>query len=81
MCSRLEIIPNMWCGANFAEDLKMSCRHSQYFVRVGGVEVAFSWQTQGIVRPRCLVEVNVVAFCFAGLQNVVSDQASRFTSV
>ena len=33
----------VWC--NFAEDMKMSCRHSpwqaQYFVRVGGVEVEF----------------------------------------
>ena len=24
---RVEIIPSVWRGANFAEDMKMSCRH------------------------------------------------------
>ena len=60
----VEITPDVWCGANLAEDMKMSpCRHfslqAQYFVRVGGVEVELSWQVQGIVRLRRLVEVNV----------------------
>ena len=54
---------NMWRGANFAEEVKMSrrpfSRQAQYFVRVGGVEVELSWQAQGVVRLQCLVEVNV----------------------
>ena len=39
----------LWRGAKFAEDMKMPCRHIivagvVLFVRVGGVEVHFSWQ-------------------------------------
>ena len=52
----------MWRGANIGEDMRMSRRHfswqAQYFVRAGGVEVPFSWQAQGIVSLRRLVEVN-----------------------
>ena len=49
MCSEsVEITPNLWCGARFAEDMKMSCRHysrqAQYFVRVTGAEVEFPWR-------------------------------------
>ena len=77
------------CGANFAEDMKMSCRHfswqAQNFVRVGGVEVDFSWQAQGIVRLRCLVEVSVaVPLGLAKLLGRIArcvrpDETSRFT--
>ena len=65
MCSgRVEIIPNVWRGAKFAEDTNMieqvmsSLFLAKYFVRVrgAGVEVKFSWQAQGIVRLRWLVE-------------------------
>ena len=74
MCSEsVEIIPNVWCGANFAEGVKMSCRHfswqAQYFVRDGGVEVKFSQQAEGIVRLRHLVEVSVavpLGLCVSG---------------
>ena len=59
----LEIIPKVWCDAKFSEDMEMSYRHfswqAPYFERVGDVEVEFSWQAQGIVRLRRLVEVNV----------------------
>ena len=48
------------------EDMKRSYwsyRHFswqvQYLVRVGGLEVEFAWQAQGIVRLRRLMEVNV----------------------
>ena len=40
------IIAIMWRGANFAEDMKTSSWPAQYFARVGGVEVKFSWQAQ-----------------------------------
>ena len=81
VCSeRVEIIPNVWCGANFVEADMI-----WYFVRalryeraifVAVTEVTFrgrrsilctldvwtrkvSWQAQGIVRLRVVVEVNV----------------------
>ena len=37
---RVELIPNVWCGANSAEDVKMSCRH-------------FSWQAVLVVVLWC----------------------------
>ena len=61
--SNNQIIPNVRCGANFAEGMKMSrCRLSwqaQCFVRVGIVEVEILWQVRGIVRLRRLVGVKV----------------------
>ena len=56
-------IPNVWCCAKVAENMNM-IEHviSSVFVAgallcvVGGIEVVFSWQAQGIVRLRCLVE-------------------------
>ena len=54
-CDFVEIILSVWSGANFAEDVE-SCHYfswrAQCFVRVGGVEVEFSCQAQGVVRLR-----------------------------
>lgn len=40
---RVEIIPNKWCGATIAENMRMSSRHfswqALYFVNVGGITV------------------------------------------
>ena len=45
VCSeRVEIIPNLWCGANFVE------AHMRWYC-------PFSWQAQGIVRLRGVTEV------------------------
>ena len=53
---RVEIIPNVWCGAHFAEDMKLSHRHfswqAHHCVHVGCIEVELSLQAQGIARLR-----------------------------
>ena len=61
VCSEsAEIVPNVWCGANFADDMKVSRRHFLSRRRTLCVEVEFSRQAQGTVRLRRWATVNVV---------------------